>query len=68
MKILRNRVKCLNCNTIIESCHRHDFVACRCFKDAIDTKGVAVDGGKDYLRRLGDPNNYQELSEYYEED
>lgn len=42
--ILRNRVKCLRCGDIIESFHRHDFKQCSC-------KTVAVDGGKDYLKR-----------------
>lgn len=51
-----NRVKCLICNDIIESKHRHDFVYCTC-------GNVAVDGGRDYLRRVtDDPSNVEELS------
>lgn len=42
--ILRNSVLCLKCNTEIESRHRHDYVRCPC-------GNVAVDGGKDYLKR-----------------
>jgi len=35
--------KCLKCNTIIESKHRHDYVTCEC-------GDCAVDGGSDYFR------------------
>lgn len=27
------KVKCLNCGDIIQSKHRHDFVACSCFQE-----------------------------------
>ena len=54
--IKRNRIKCVSCKQIIESVYRHDFVQCKCGK-------IAVDGGKDYLRRLGERNEYIELSE-----
>ncbi len=54
--ILRNSAKCLSCNEEIESRHRHDFVQCTC-------GNVAVDGGKDYLRRsVRDAANYQDTS------
>ncbi len=43
------------CGEIIESTYRHDFKFCKC-------GSCAVDGGKDYLKRIGDPNNYEELS------
>jgi hypothetical protein len=55
-KLIRNRIKCLRCGDIIESKHRHDFVWCKC-------GSVAVDGGLDYWRRVGDPINIEELSE-----
>ena len=45
-KIVRNRIKCKKCGEIIESTSRHDFKFCKC-------GAVAVDGGKDYLRRVG---------------
>ncbi len=45
-KIIRNSVLCLNCNEEIESKHRHDFKFCSC-------GNIAVDGGKDYLKRSG---------------
>lgn len=56
-KILINKARCPNCLDEIESTHRHDFVWCRC-------GSLAVDGGKDYLKRMGDIHNYQDLSEY----
>lgn len=54
--IKHNRIKCLKCGDVIESFHGHDFKYCKC-------KSVAVDGGKNYLRRLGERENWQELSE-----
>ena len=53
--ITKNAVRCLKCNEIIESTHRHDFKWCKCHT-------IAVDGGKAYLRRCGDINGYKELS------
>ena len=44
MQIIKNAAKCLVCNEVVESKHRHDFAMCRC-------GNVAVDGGKDYLKR-----------------
>lgn len=40
---MRNRAKCLLCNSVIESFHRHDYVTCKCGE-------IAIDGGLDYLR------------------
>lgn len=56
-QIIKNAVKCLKCKTVIESRHRHDFVFCEC-------GAIAVDGGHDYLKRVGDPNLVEELSEF----
>lgn len=53
--IIENKIKCKKCGEIIESKHRHDFKFCKC-------GAVAVDGGKDYLRRLGNQEDYEELS------
>ena len=60
-KIKRNMAKCKKCDTVIESKHRHDFVWCKC-------KSLAVDGGKDYLRRCGilNDDDYEDLSEMTE--
>jgi len=46
----------LKCGDIIESKDRHDFKFCSC-------GAVAVDGGKNYLKRLGNREDYEELSE-----
>lgn len=43
-KIIRNSAKCLRCGDEIESKHRWDYVTCKC-------GNIAVDGGKDYLKR-----------------
>lgn len=59
-KIKRNAIRCNSCGEEIESKSCHDYTKCKCGK-------VAVDGGKDYLRRafVGDPDtDYTELSEY----
>ena len=55
MAILSNQVECLKCGDRPFSAHRHDFSYCEC-------GAVAVDGGMDYLRRLGLPEDYKELS------
>ena len=43
-RIVRNSALCLDCDTEIESKHRHDFKHCKC-------GNIYVDGGKDYIRR-----------------
>jgi hypothetical protein len=58
--IIRNAVKCLLCGDVIESKHCHDFVRCTC-------DNVAVDGGKDYLRRIFQTKQYEDLSVETEE-
>lgn len=45
-KILVNKVR----GDVIESETRHDFKWCKC-------KSVAVDGGHDYLKRVGVPGS-----------
>lgn len=59
-KIIRNAVRCDECNDVIESKHVHDFLYCKC-------GNIAVDGGLEYLRRVGgvDGNGkFTDLSEY----
>ena len=56
-KILVNKIKCNKCGDIIESMHQHDFKFCKCGT-------VAVDGGKEYLRRVGNREDWEELSEF----
>jgi len=53
--IVQNAVNCLSCGDLIISKHRHDFVNCTC-------GAVWVDGGQDYLRRVGDFENAVDLS------
>ena len=57
IKIYVNKIRCKKCGNIIENTHRHDFKFCKC-------KNVAVDGGKDYLRRCGSMDYWEDLSEY----
>lgn len=54
-KIIENKIQCLHCLKVIKSRHTHDFKMCKCGK-------VGVDGGLDYLRRIGEPKDYLELS------
>lgn len=59
--IISNKIRCLTCDDIIESTHRHDFKWCSC-------RTVAVDGGKEYLKRCGYPTDYEELSVLTDDD
>jgi hypothetical protein len=43
-QIVYNSVKCLECNKVLVSRHRHDYVTCGCPNDAM------VDGGNEYER------------------
>ena len=56
-KILVNKIQCKKCNDIIESKHVHDFKWCSC-------KSIAIDGGLEYLRRVGNLEDIIELSEF----
>lgn len=56
-KIFVNKIRCKKCGDIIESKSVHDFKFCKC-------ESVAVDGGHNYLRRLGEPEDWEDLSEY----
>lgn len=62
MRLTRNAARCLLCDTVVESKHRHDFVRCKC-------GNLFVDGGHDYLRRgIEDTRGtYEELSERMED-
>lgn len=64
-RIVTNKVKCLLCDTIVESEHRHHFVSCKC-------GNIAADGGKEYIRRIGNGirnrETVQEMNETYEEE
>ena len=57
-RITRNAARCRVCKQVIESKHVHDYVSCAC-------GAIAVDGGRSYLRRVGEPANFEEdLSEF----
>lgn len=59
--LTRNAVKCLSCNTVLESKHRHHYVQCSCPNE------VATDGGLDYQRILAkDLDLVENLCEYVE--
>ncbi len=60
MKIKVNKAQCRSCGDTIESKHRHDFVRCSC-------GSIFVDGGKEYLKRGGNPDDLVDLSKYEDE-
>jgi len=51
---MRNRARCRRCDGVVESLHRHDFRSCPC-------GAIAVDGGRDYWRAVGDPADFERL-------
>ena len=53
--IIQNKVRCRKCGDVIESKNQHDFVSCKC-------GAISVDGGRSYLRRLGNDEDIEELS------
>ena len=62
IKVLtRNAVKCLVCNSVLESKYRHNYVQCQCRNEC------AVDGGLVYQRVLAkDLDLVENLCEYVE--
>lgn len=54
--IISNKIKCKKCGDIIESKNTNDYKRCSC-------GAVAIDGGKDDLKRIGNEKDYEELSE-----
>ena len=57
--LLRNRIRCKKCGDVIESKYTHDYVSCSC-------GACAADGGLNYLRRSGNFEDWEDLSEYKE--
>ena len=53
-RILYNAIKCKHCGDICVSKHGHDMAMCSC-------KKVGADGGQNYLRRIGLPEDMEEL-------
>lgn len=62
IKVLtRNAIKCLVCNTVLESKYRHHYVQCQCSNEA------ATDGGLSYQRCMAkDLDLVENLCEYVE--
>lgn len=60
IKVLtKNSIKCLVCNTILESKYRHNYVKCHCPNE------TACDGGLEYQRTLAvDLSLIENLCEY----
>ena len=55
--LTRNALQCKKCGDLIVSKHRHDFVTCKC-------GAIAVDGGLNYSRRTGNPEDIIDMCEY----
>jgi len=55
-KKYKNKAKCLKCGGIIVSVHRHDWVSCSC-------GSIFIDGGNDYWRGGGNPDNFERIYE-----
>ena len=56
-KLLKNEVyglRCKKCTDTIYSRHRHDFRYCKC-------KAIAIDGGRDYIRMVGESNDMEPI-------
>ena len=56
-QIRTNKIKCRKCGDIIESIDVHNFKWCSC-------GAVAVDGGREYLRRVGNKEDFEKLSHF----
>ena len=60
-KSIKNAFKCLKCNDVVESKHKHDFKWCKC--------GIVfVDGGLTYRRIGGDLSMIKDACVYVEVD
>jgi hypothetical protein len=56
MEILRNAARCRRCSVVVESTYVHHYQECSC-------GSIAVDGGREYLRRVGNARDIEELSQ-----
>ena len=66
-RILLNAIKCAHCGALVVSTHRHDFRthACAGLEKAKGREAfIAADGGNEYLRRLGNREDWEEASEW----
>lgn len=53
--IIQNEAECKKCGDIIWSAHTHDFKSCEC-------GAISVDGGMEYIRRVGDSESVEDRS------
>lgn len=53
---MKQGIKCKKCGDELFSYHRHDFKWCSC-------KSVAIDGGNDYIKIVGNPDNMETIYE-----
>jgi hypothetical protein len=60
MVLIQNEAQCAKCGQIIFSRSRHDFVSCKC-------GAIAVDGGMDYRRIVGNLGDVIDRSMYITE-
>jgi len=56
-KIIINKAQCKKCKDIIESNNTNDFKRCSC-------GSIAIDGGLEYIKRIGNLDDVIELSEF----
>ncbi len=60
-RIIKNAAQCNRCQDIIESRTVHEFRQCSC-------KSIAVDGGKEYIKRVGESSAFKDLSRFMYDD
>lgn len=65
MAILKNAIICSHCGEEIVSTHVHHFITHSC-KGMKEGSYIAADGGREYLRRVGNPVDWIEASVYDE--
>lgn len=51
---MRNRAKCVKCDSVIESFGDHDYVSCKCERISIQGKKCIADDWVNFLRVLDD--------------
>lgn len=53
--VVLNMAQCKKCGVVVVSTHRHDYRTCKC-------GAIAVDGGRDYVRLAGNPDDIYVLT------
>lgn len=51
--------RCRHCGDVIESKSQHDWVCCSCFSNEVNTTGIFLDGGEEYIRYGGNLGNVE---------